>query len=136
MTGLGGHAFGSFKSHGKSHMWLCDSLPDDLPNARIILYGYDTGMAHSRSFQSLEGLASTLTSTLQMLLAKEEPQQKHRARPLIFIAHSLGGLVFKEALIQMKNDRNSYDLLGYIYGVLFFWCTKPGHGHLAFTSYG
>ena len=74
MTGLGGHAFRLFKSRGKSHMWLCDFLSDDLPNAWIILYGYDTGMAHSCLFQSLEDLASILMSTLQMLLAKEEPQ--------------------------------------------------------------
>ena len=107
-------------------MWLCDSLPDDLPNARIILYGYDTGMAGSHSFQNLEDFASTFRSTLQTLVAREEPQQGYHTRPIVFVVHSLGGLVFKEALIQMKSDKNSYDLLGLIYGALFFGVPSQG----------
>ena len=107
-------------------MWLCDSLPDDLANARIMLYGYDTEVTGSHSFQNLEDLANTLKSTLQTLVSEEEVMQRHHIRPIVFVAHSLGGLVFKEALIQMKNDKNSYDLLGLIYGALFFGVPSQG----------
>ena len=100
-------------------MWLCDSLPNDLPNTRIMLYGYDTEVAGSHSFQKLEDLASTLRSTLQTLVPEEEVRQRYRIRPIVFVAHSLGGLVFKEALTQMKGDKNNYDLLSPIYGALF-----------------
>lgn len=58
ITGLGGHAFGSFKERGGSHMWLRDSLPHDLPGARILIYGYDSHLVGSQSFQDMEALAT------------------------------------------------------------------------------
>lgn len=50
---------------------------------------------------------------------QHEPLQK---RPIIFIAHSLGGLIVREAIIQIaesKIDRVS-EILHFIYGALFF----------------
>jgi protein SERAC1 len=58
ITGLGGHAFGSFKEKGGQHMWLRDSLPYDLPGVRILVYGYDSHLVGSPSFQGLEALAT------------------------------------------------------------------------------
>ncbi|EHK50529.1 putative ankyrin repeat protein [Trichoderma atroviride IMI 206040] len=78
VTGLSGHGFGSWKARGRPDMWLRDFLPPSVPNARIMIYGYDTklpGIKTSRSGDS-----------------------KHR--PLLFIGHSLGGLVLKQALVQ------------------------------------
>ena len=39
VTGLAGHAFGSW-AHSDEHMWLRDYLPRDIPNVRILTYGY------------------------------------------------------------------------------------------------
>jgi len=39
-------------------MWLRDSLPYDLPGVRILLYGYDSHLVGSQSFQGLEALAT------------------------------------------------------------------------------
>ena len=107
-------------------MWLCDSLPTELPGAQIIIYGYDTKVAVSQSFQDLEALASTLRSSLQILTAKQVSETKDIKRPLIFICQSLGGLIFKEAVIQMKDDERSHSLLGSIYGALFFGVPNQG----------
>ncbi|KAI9772824.1 MAG: hypothetical protein M1840_008706 [Geoglossum simile] len=38
VTGLAGHAFGSW-SHSPERMWLRDDLPTDIPNVRVIVYG-------------------------------------------------------------------------------------------------
>lgn len=67
ISGLGGHAFGSFKEKGGSHMWLCDDLPNDLATTRIIIYGYESQVHGSQSFQDLEALATTLRTSLQRL---------------------------------------------------------------------
>lgn len=67
ISGLGGHAFGSFKEREGSHMWLRDSLPFDLPGVRIMLYGYDTRLHDSRSFQDLETLASSLRPEIETI---------------------------------------------------------------------
>lgn len=60
ISSLGGHAFGSFKEKGGSRMWLCDDLPNDLATTRIIIYGYESQLYGSQSFQDLEALATTL----------------------------------------------------------------------------
>jgi hypothetical protein len=107
-------------------MWLCDSLPFDLRGARVILYGYETQLYGSRAFQDLEALASTLRLHLQALVTGDSSNAKPQIKPLIFIAHSLGGLVVKEAIIQMKRDKNQQALLDSIYGALFFGVPNQG----------
>lgn len=37
-------------------MWLRDFLPEDIPNIRVLLYGYDTTLLNSFSKQSIEDL--------------------------------------------------------------------------------
>lgn len=44
MTGLAGHAFGSWKSRETQEMWLKDFLPKDIKNVRIMIYGYDSSI--------------------------------------------------------------------------------------------
>lgn len=44
----------------------------------------------------------------------------------MFVAHSLGSLVVKEAIIQMKRDMNHQELLDSIYGALFFGLLSHG----------
>lgn len=41
-------------------MWLRDALPLDFPNARILIYGYNTGLVRSSSFQNLTDLGRGL----------------------------------------------------------------------------
>jgi hypothetical protein len=98
ISGLGGHAFGSFKERGSSYMWLADALPKDLPGVRILIYGYDTKLEASNSFQSFEGLASAFRLKLSSI------RQGYENIPLVLLAHSLGGIVVKEALIQLWRD--------------------------------
>ncbi|KAI4264649.1 MAG: hypothetical protein L6R42_000247 [Xanthoria sp. 1 TBL-2021] len=64
ITGLGGHAFTSFKPRGQDFMWLRDALPDDLQGAQVWIYGYDSKLTASLSFQDLEALSSTFRRTL------------------------------------------------------------------------
>lgn len=42
VTGLGGHAFGSWTNRGTKNMWLHDFLPKTFNNVRIMTYGYDS----------------------------------------------------------------------------------------------
>ncbi|KFY62216.1 hypothetical protein V497_02506 [Pseudogymnoascus sp. VKM F-4516 (FW-969)] len=126
ISGLGGHAFGSFKARDGQHMWLCDSLPRDLPGAQIMIYGYDTQLHGSKSFQDLESLASSLRASIAAQRTFGSTNAKSRAVPLVFIAHSLGGLIVKEAIIQMEKDKKHQDLLESIYGGLFFGVPSLG----------
>ena len=75
VCGLGGHAFGSFKEKGTPYMWLRDSLPNDMPNLRVLLYGYDSGLDGSDSNQNVSVIAESFVGHLRFL----RPQSKVRA---------------------------------------------------------
>lgn len=46
ITGLDGHAYGSWKGKGNlNRMWLRDFLSKDLPNCRTLTYGYNSKLS-------------------------------------------------------------------------------------------
>ncbi|KAB5522810.1 hypothetical protein GE09DRAFT_1293597 [Coniochaeta sp. 2T2.1] len=138
--GLGGHAYGSFKERGGTYMWLEDSLPTDLfahgssagTIARVILYGYDSHIEKSDSLQGIRDLASKLRVSLRAI---RKGIAKHR--PIIFIGHSLGGLLLKELLILLcdadadQDDRANLDAT---LGALFFGVPNRGMDNTALLS--
>jgi hypothetical protein len=48
-------------------MWLRDSLPYDLPGVRILVYGYETPLERSHSFQNVRTLAGQFTRKIQTI---------------------------------------------------------------------
>lgn len=72
VCGLGGHAFGSFKEKGTSYMWLRDSLPKDLPNMRVLLYGYESGLDGSDSNQNVSVIADSFVCHLSALRSQSK----------------------------------------------------------------
>lgn len=89
VTGLAGHAFGSWRSRKSGKMWLRDIIPTDIPTARILTYGYDTKLVGSNSD------ACILDYAKQFLATVTDARCRDPYRPIIFIGHSLGGLVIK-----------------------------------------
>ncbi|KAF8241755.1 hypothetical protein K440DRAFT_641239 [Wilcoxina mikolae CBS 423.85] len=91
VTGLAGHAFGSWKSRTQPQMWLRDFLPEDMQDIgiRVLTFGYNSKLRNSTSTSSIQQFSRQL-------------MDGERFRPLIFVAHSLGGLVVK----QVGDDGN------------------------------
>ncbi|KAK4077349.1 uncharacterized protein Triagg1_3681 [Trichoderma aggressivum f. europaeum] len=124
MSGLASHPMGSWQPHGKnkSFMWIRDALPHLVPKVKFILYGYDTKLAGSKSFQTVPDIALSLIHTLQQGgWAGTDP------RKLLFFAHSLGGIVLKEAL-RMLADSSVRDelILNRTRGAIFFGVPSQG----------
>lgn len=69
VVGLGTHAFGTFRSStpGSHEMWLRDFLPKDIPNTRILLYGYPSTVSGGQSMEKVEDIASTFLNRLTLL---------------------------------------------------------------------
>ncbi|TPX14029.1 uncharacterized protein E0L32_000423 [Thyridium curvatum] len=128
ISGLGGHAFGSFKERNGDHMWLRDALPhhidqgDSKPCTRVIIYGYKSSLPQSQSFQNLQDLATSFRASLLQLVSAATP------KPIIFIAHSLGGLIVKQTLIALSKSTKDDDqkLLRAVYGIVFFGVPHDG----------
>jgi hypothetical protein len=72
--------------------WLRDFLPDVFPGARIYTYGYNAKIIFSKGTGNIIDFASTL---LELILDKRTGREQQR-RPIVFICHSMGGLVVKQ----------------------------------------
>ncbi len=57
--GLGGHHERTW-THESGHNWLRDSLPLQIPGARIFSYGYDSSIAFSKSVALIDDFGKDL----------------------------------------------------------------------------
>ncbi|PKS08577.1 hypothetical protein jhhlp_004963 [Lomentospora prolificans] len=91
--------------------WPKDLLPDSdhgIPEARIASWGYDANVVDRRPFgvvstNSIEQHAANLCADLANFRRGAEAN-----RPLIFVVHSLGGLVLKTALLHANESRANH----------------------------
>jgi len=96
-------------------MWLRDKLPEDVPAFRQVLYGYNTPLTGDESFQVIKDLALSLIERLRTIGSSTT------ATHLIFFAHSLGGVILKQAMVILAGS-NDVDkaILSKIRSVVFF----------------
>lgn len=71
VTGLAGHAFGSWKAKGSADMWLRDFLPESV-DARILTYGYDSKLPGSQSEASITDLSKRLLESIKTTRSEED----------------------------------------------------------------
>ncbi|KAF8527032.1 hypothetical protein BU17DRAFT_40266, partial [Hysterangium stoloniferum] len=113
-------------------MWLKD--PDMLPatakNARILTYGYNTTTwgEQQKLPETMQSIAEILVSrVVQYRMRTRTPED----RPIIFIAHSMGGIILKFALIYASRHHREH-VLNYksfsevTKGILFFGTPHRG----------
>ncbi|EOD43895.1 putative ankyrin repeat protein [Neofusicoccum parvum UCRNP2] len=48
-------------------MWLLDALPRDLTGVRVLIYGYDTRLTGSKSFQNINDLGTKFRTDLKVI---------------------------------------------------------------------
>lgn len=94
-------------------MWLRDFLPQDIPTARVLTYGYEAGVAFTQSRSTIRDFATMLLEQIRTLRRKSRDKdvgacqdrsasirpadtEIYMQRKMIFVCHSLGGIVFKQ----------------------------------------
>lgn len=119
--GLDGHRKTTWMAeNGK--LWLQDFLPADLPNARVLTYGYDANTCN-RGRVSTQTIRTHAEKFLQELSRKRQSAPR---RPIVFVAHSLGGIILKQALVNSDRYADFCDILPSTHGVLFFGTPHSG----------
>ncbi|KAI0110203.1 hypothetical protein F4814DRAFT_426186 [Daldinia grandis] len=121
---LASHPFGSWQPHrrDKSFVWIRDELPQFLPTVRFILYGYDIILHPSTSFQRVSDLANSFVDVLQA-----DGWASPTAKLLLFISHSLGGIVLKQALLMLAGaGQQQASVANLAQGVIFWGVPSQG----------
>ncbi|KAF1957426.1 hypothetical protein CC80DRAFT_592694 [Byssothecium circinans] len=127
ITGLGGNAYGSWTSRSNlPRMWLRDFLSRDMPQCRTMIYGYNSNL-------SSHGIDTVLDYGRELLegIKNVRNTQSLRERPLIFVAHSFGGIILAHTLIRARqaDDRDDPTLATLnkaTYGLLFLGTPHKG----------
>ncbi|KAH0562629.1 hypothetical protein GP486_002692 [Trichoglossum hirsutum] len=100
--GLQSDPFEAWKALKKS--WPKDFLAKDVPTARILTFGY--GNLESELATSIKGLGQLLLGSISF----DRAQHGNATRPIIFVAHSFGGLIVK----SVRTRSNLVEQLTYI----------------------
>ncbi|KAI8648856.1 NB-ARC domain-containing protein [Fusarium sp. Ph1] len=124
--GLTGNRISTWAAHGQIAPWPKTLLPEKLSKARILTYGYDAYIV-SKAVASSNRLIDHATNLL-IDLTNDRAGSRASSRPLIFVAHSLGGLVCKEAILQSRNNPNHRrrDIFAHLKGIIFMGTPHKG----------
>ncbi|KAK3986797.1 ankyrin repeat-containing domain protein [Cladorrhinum sp. PSN332] len=123
VPGLGANPAKSFGSEkNPAFNWLSDRMEgirSEIPNARVLLYYYDSEWyGHNAQEQGLHNVSSKL---LEYLVTLRKDDQN--TRPLIFLGHSMGGLVVARAMTianQAYTNVNYMRIVECFAGAIFF----------------
>jgi hypothetical protein len=117
---------------GATVYWPKQFLARDIPNARIMTFGYITKVKGTEAIN--QGTIFSHSRNLMKILKAKRIDEPNRA--LIFIAHSLGGILVKECLRRAQEDPD--ELMKSIYfstvGIIFFG--TPHRGSPDWASFG
>lgn len=126
--GLNGDATKSWTNANTKAFWPKDCLPFDLPEARVFTFGYNADAAFGNTTADIVDHAKDL---LGSLIDKRE-EEDEKLRPIIFIAHSLGGIVVKQALFLARVESQYSTICEHTVGIIFFGTPHRGSDKAAY----
>jgi pimeloyl-ACP methyl ester carboxylesterase len=115
------------RTSGASQCWPRDWLPKDVNNARILAVDFDSFITHWTKVCPVENIGRTLFDRSSELLEKLS-SAGIGSRPIIWVTHSMGGLLVKHLLSQASasNSESNKAVASQTRGVIF--CSVPHIG--------
>jgi len=116
--GLGGSSVRTWCWERKvAYFWPKLWLPNEIPTARILTFGYDANFSKRKQVSfTLDDFANDLL--FRMKYSETTPERLGQV-PIIIVAHSMGGLVFKKAFTQGHSNPEFSAIISMIRAVLF-----------------
>ncbi|XP_043075119.1 protein SERAC1 isoform X1 [Puntigrus tetrazona] len=105
--------------------WPKSWLAADCPNLRILSVEYDTHLSDWKAKCPAENQRKSLAYRSQELLRKLKDAGVGD-RPVVWVAHSMGGLLVKKMLLDASKDPDLSPLIKNTKGILFY--SVPHHG--------
>jgi triacylglycerol esterase/lipase EstA (alpha/beta hydrolase family) len=110
--GLGAKSLDNWKKD--DHIWIRDDLPKDITKARIMTFGYNAAYVGDATSGRIRDFGKQLLEALRL------EREQCRDRPLIFVCHSLGGLVVKRAMVEASAAKARHaDIYDSASGIVF-----------------
>lgn len=108
--------------------WLKDFLPQQprMKRLRVLVFGYNSRAVFGASTTGVYGAAENLINQLS-LIRKECPE-----RPIVFVCHSLGGIVVKRAIVSAHTTDYYRSIYDSTKGVAFFATPHNGGNGVTF----
>lgn len=103
--GLTGNANDTWLHKETGTHWPSGLLGQDIPDIRVLSFGFDADVVHffSKGPASNNRLTNHAVNLIGTLV-RERERSETESRKIIFVAHSLGGLVTEQALTHSKNS--------------------------------
>lgn len=95
-------------------LWLRDDLPEHVPDSRIFLYEYNATAVYGKDRDTFIGKANELLEAIRVERDEDD------TRPILFLCHSMGGLLVKQALINAQNNPKYTSIKTTTSGLAFF----------------
>ncbi|KAH7317217.1 hypothetical protein BKA65DRAFT_111198 [Rhexocercosporidium sp. MPI-PUGE-AT-0058] len=110
------HAWDTWRipSGPQGHLWLRDDLPQYVPETRIFLYEYNSTAVYGKDRDTFIGKANELLEAIRI------ERDDMESRPILFLGHSMGGLLIKQALINAHHNPKYTPIKDATTGLAFF----------------
>ncbi|KAF4975692.1 hypothetical protein FZEAL_7547 [Fusarium zealandicum] len=105
--------------------WVRQGVRREADRARILLYEHPS----TEEGATLSSLADALLDALERLRRREQ-----QTRPVVFVGHSIGGVVVKMVLVKAGKTARFEDIFRQCYGVAFFGTPHQGSSYFAMPS--
>ena len=100
--GLTGNAYTTWRHENGIH-WPSELLKQDLPGPRVLSFGYDADIVKMLAPAGNSRLTNHAANLVGSLVREREESSREKSK-IIFVAHSLGGLVVEAALSHSKHN--------------------------------
>ncbi|OBR03258.1 LipA and NB-ARC domain-containing protein [Colletotrichum higginsianum IMI 349063] len=105
--GLTGNRETTWTDKSTGVFWPAHLLKDEVPRTRIVTFGYDADVVHfwaAASQNRVRNHAVNLINAISQLRERTDTED----RPVIFVVHSLGGLIFEDAMLASRNSAEAH----------------------------